>query len=210
MWERAELKSRSKLVMKRNYWNMFIVSAIVMVLSGGLSINTDNLTFFYGNAFFVGLIGVLLGVFVVNPLTCGEARFYLLNLDENQKLDELFYFFKHDYANVVKIMFIKNVRIFLWALLFVIPGVIKSYEYGMIPYILAEDSSISAEDAFLRTRELTNNQKLNIFVLDLSFVGWYLLGSFLIIGTLFVAPYYQGTHVELYNELKLINCKEEF
>lgn len=66
-------------------------------------------------------------------------------------------------------MLLKNIKIFLWTLLFVIPGIIKSYEYQMIPYLLAEDPSMSREEAFARSRHMTMHHKFDMFVLDLSF-----------------------------------------
>lgn len=102
-------------------------------------------------------------------------------------------------------MLLKNIKVFLWTLLFVIPGIIKSYEYQMIPYLLAEDPSLSSEEAFARSRHMTMHHKFDMFVLDLSFIGWRILGNLLIIGNWFVNPYYEGVLAELYLDLQLRN-----
>lgn len=95
-----------------------------------------------------------------------------------------------------------NLYIFLWFLLLIIPGIIKSYEYMFIPYLLAENPDMDIKEVFKKSKEMTNNQKGNMFVLDLSFIGWYFLGALIIIGAVFVAPYHEATRAQLYFELK--------
>ena len=89
-------------------------------------------------------------------------------------------------------------------MLFVIPGIIKAYEYRMIPYILAENPDISMEEAFALSKKMMDNEKLNTFALDLSFLGWFLLGivSVGICLIFYVTPYYNLTNAELYIVLK--------
>lgn len=164
--------------------------------------NNGLLVIFVILTIILGILAIFYGIFVANPLKCGSKRFFIQNIDEEQQVSVLFSVFSTHYLNIVKIMFIKNLKIFLWTLLFVIPGIVKAYEYQMIPYLLAEDPSMSSEEAFARSRQMTNNQKFDMFVLDLSFFGWWILGSFLIIGRIFVNPYYEGVLAELYVELK--------
>ena len=96
-----------------------------------------------------------------------------------------------------------DIKLFLWTLLLVVPGIVKAYEYSMIPYILAEDPSTSLNDAFAKSKELTKGQKMDLFVLDLSFIGWWILGTILCgIGNIFVDPYYQAASAEVYVALK--------
>ncbi len=211
MWTRIDLKTRSKAVMKRNYWNMFFVSLITSLFFGAISIysNLDENHILYSYVTSIGVISLIIKIFVYNPLECGKYRFYLLNVEDNQKVSTILYYFSHDYQNVVKIIFLKNLKTYLWTLLFIVPGIIKSYEYSMIPYIIAENSSISSKDAFERTKVLTNGFKMDIFVLDLSFIGWMLLGIVVIIGLPFIEPYVEGTSAELYVTLKEIEDKDK-
>ena len=106
-------------------------------------------------------------------------------------------------------MFLKELKIVLWSLLFVIPGIIKAYEYLMVPYILAENPNIDSKRAFQMSRDMMKGEKWDTFVLELSFLGWTLLGVLACgIGSLFVAPYMQATFTELYEVLKykVISC----
>ena len=85
------------------------------------------------------------------------------------------------------------------SMLLMIPGFVKSYEYFMIPYLLAENPHLETRRYFQLTKAMTDGEKMNIFVLGLSFIGWELLGLLLCgIGTLFVIPYQMATFAELY------------
>lgn len=87
----------------------------------------------------------------------------------------------------------------LWLLLLVVPGIIKAYEYSMIPCLLAENPNITTDEAFSLSKQMTTGQKMNLFVLDLSFLGWYFLGFLCFgIGALFVKPYDVAAFTEVY------------
>lgn len=97
-------------------------------------------------------------------------------------------------------MFLRGLFTGLWSLLFVIPGIIKHYEYLMIPYILAENPGMDRQEVFAISKRMMMGQKWNVFVLDLSFIGWRLLEGITlgIVGVFYVEPYYQATMAELY------------
>ena len=87
--------------------------------------------------------------------------------------------------------------------LFIIPGIIKSYEYCMVPYILAENPQISCERAFELSRQMTKGEKWKIFVLGLSFIGWVIVGMLCCcVGQFFVQPYIEATYAELYQVMR--------
>lgn len=234
MWNRKQLKSNAKKLMKRSYLMMFLASFIIMILSGdfyttfiqsnfSISVPFQDITLelpffvdwlspekftwvvnhFVKFTLTISFIAILYSVFIANPLLVGKARFYLLNRKAEPSLKELFSIFDGQYLNVVKILFISNVKLILWTLLLIIPGIIKSYEYSMIPYILAENPSLSSKEVFQRTYEVTSNRKMDLFILDLSFLGWLLLcGLTLGIGLVFLQPYMDATQAEAYAYLK--------
>lgn len=92
---------------------------------------------------------------------------------------------------------------FLWSLLFIIPGIVKSYSYAMTPYILLDRPELSATDAIKESEKMMNGHKMELFILDLSFIGWILL-SILTCGVLvlYVEPYMMATKSAFYLELK--------
>lgn len=100
-------------------------------------------------------------------------------------------------------MFMMNLFIFLWSLLLVVPGIIKSYQYRMVPYIMAENPQMNYRDALALSSRMTEGHKLELFILELSFVGWIILGSLLCgIGVIFVQPYINATFAEVYAEMR--------
>lgn len=150
------------------------------------------------------VIAVLLRVFLLQPLEVGCKRFFTRNLDDSAQVKEVCFSYDHNYMNSVKIMFFKGLYTFLWTLLFVIPGIIKSYEYKQVPYILAENPDITKEEAFARSKQMMSGNKWKAFVLDLSFLGWEILNTMTIgiLGIFYVKPYEYQTEAALYEALK--------
>lgn len=147
--------------------------------------------------------GIAFNVFVASPILVGQDRFYLESRAGKSDVSKLFSAFGKGYMNVVKVMFFKNLYIFLWSLLFVIPGIIKAIEYIAVDYIMAENPDMDQNRAFEISRGMTAGEKWNIFVLYLSFIGWGILCVFTcFIGFLFLAPYIQATYAELYTALR--------
>ena len=223
MWNRQQVKEQAKQIMKRNYWKMFVVTLIAGILKAEYvdliqavedfipdnvlpSMFSSILTILSGG-FFVGLLS---SIFIGNVISVGEQNYFIKNHYENPAINEIFQGFKGNYLNVVKIMFIMELKIMLWLLLLVVPGIIKAYEYSMIPYLLAENPNITMDEAFSLSKQMTTGQKMNLFVLDLSFLGWYFLGFLCFgIGALFVKPYDVAAFTEVYLILKESVKKDE-
>ena len=88
-------------------------------------------------------------------------------------------------------------------LLFVIPGIVKAYSYSMAEYIMAEDPSIKGLDAITKSKQMMKGYKFKLFVLDLSFILWYLLvGITSGIAAIYVFPYVKATKTNFYLKLK--------
>ncbi len=155
-------------------------------------------------AVMVMIILIPVEVFLLNPLEVGIKRFFLQNLKEEANIKEICYAFDHNYLNCVKMLFFRDLYIFLWSLLLVIPGIIKAYEYRMIPYIVGENPGISKEEAFAISSSMMQGNKWKAFVLDLSFLGWYILNGLTlgILGIFYLKPYVNQTDAALYQRLK--------
>lgn len=93
----------------------------------------------------------------------------------------------------------------LWSLLFVIPGIVKSYSYAMTMYIMQDHPELSGNDAITKSRQMMDGHKFDLFILDLSFIGWYLLGAltFGILIIFYVEPYRQVTRTNFYEQLRM-------
>lgn len=148
------------------------------------------------------LVALLWGTFVGNVVRIGSCRFFLESREtmEATGIGKLFYGFeKGQYLNVVKVMFMRGLYVFLWSLLFIIPGIVKAYQYAMVPYILADDPTMDYRDVLNMSKDMMQGYKWNYFVLEISFAGWYLLGMLLCgLGGVFVNPYMQATATEFY------------
>lgn len=159
--------------------------------------------------FMMSLISTLIQsgirVFLTAPLEVSIKRFLLFNRCSDQAdLKELSYAFRYSYLNIVKVLFFQLLYIFLWGLLFWVPGIIKSYEYRMIPYLLAENPNLSKDEAFAISKRMMDGEKWEVFVLDCSFIGFYILSIFTfgLLSIFYVTPYKVLTDTELYAALK--------
>lgn len=149
------------------------------------------------------IIAIAVDVFLVNPLWIGAQRFLLKCVDDKGAIAELGYTFDHHYLNGVKTTFMRDLYVFLWTLLFVIPGIYKKYQYYMVEFILAENPDMPYQEVLRRSKEMMEGQKWDAFVLDLSFILWHMLSFFTcgISEIAFVTPYINLTRAALYREL---------
>jgi uncharacterized membrane protein len=217
MWDRGILKSNAKLALRGRYWTAFAVCLVALLISEALNIFTMPIQIQYqflafnplanqadimaqsGVTNLISVGNLLLGIFVGLPLEIGLARFFVQNRFGRTDFGTLFSGFRQNYGNGVGALFVTNLFIGLWSLLLIIPGIVKALQYSMVSYILSDNPSIPGSRAREISRMMTNGEKGAIFVLILSFLGWFLLGAICFgVGILFVIPYYNATMSELY------------
>ena len=160
---------------------------------------------FIGIIIVAALIGFVIKLLIIYPIEIGKNNFFMGIREEEKTLDSLIFVYKSgQLKNTIITMFMKGLFQTLWTLLFIIPGIIKAYEYRMIPYILSENPEISRKRAFEISKQMMKGNKWNTFVLDLSFLGWQILSGLTIgiLGIFYVNPYVQGTNAELYAYLR--------
>ena len=160
--------------------------------------------FFAALMFIVCVIGTLFDIFVINPVRVGGYNFFNRQREGTSRFTNIFGGFAHGhYKASVRNMFLKGLYEALWSMLFIIPGIIKSYSYWMVPYITAANPNLSASRAFEISKKTMNGNKWRTFVLQLSFIGWDLLAALTFgVGYYFLAPYKETTYAELYAALK--------
>lgn len=167
------------------------------------------------------VVGVLvvswvISIFFTSPVQVGYRRFFMMNRINKGKFVDLFSSFCPRYLKIVKGMFTTNLIIFGWTLLFIIPGIIKAYQYFFVPFILSENPDISGARAREISTQMTDGHKFDIFVLGLSFLGWKLLAALIAIPAALLtcclmgigaqlvytplAGYMGATYAELYEE----------
>lgn len=158
----------------------------------------------FGFVVVIILIIAAFRIFIGYLLEVGGRRYYIRSAQNDINMNNLGYGFNSKrYKNIVITMLWRAILNFLWFLLLIIPGIVKAYAYRMVPYILAENPNIDYDRAIELSMEMTDGEKFNMFVLDLSFLGWYLLGLLAFgMGEIFVNPYKDATDAELYLVLK--------
>lgn len=106
------------------------------------------------------------------------------------------------YLRITLTLLLQAVYTFLWTLLLIVPGIVKHYSYSMTSYVLHDNPELKYDDAINRSMELMKGQKMKLFLLDLSFIGWVLLGILTLgIGLLWVYPYLHTSHAAFYDNL---------
>ena len=161
----------------------------------------------------VFVLSLLLSAFVFNPFEVGGCYFFLENaVSSNAGVGGILAGFKSNYKGTVFTMFLRNLYIGLWTMLFIVPGIIKSYEYRMIPYILADHPEMDHKEVFALSKKMMDGEKWDTFVLDLSFYGWAILSAFTcgILSIFFLNPYIHATNAELYLALKRNKCQSSY
>lgn len=232
MWTRKGLKEKAKAAVKRSYWKTVLVAFLFSLLAGGgsggvniriqlpASMQTPEQmqTIFYSLSEVPGTVWTIIGLFAVvilaialcikllliNPLAIGAYKYASDALNNNGNLSNLGQGFEKSYKRNVYVMFLRDLFTSLWSLLFIIPGIVKSYEYRMIPYLLADHPEMSKDEAFAASKAMMDGNKWDAFVLDLSFILWNLLNIFTIglLGLFWVAPYTMLTDAALYDALR--------
>ncbi len=159
----------------------------------------------------ISIIALIYIILIAEPLrVAGRKYFILARKEENTKMGVMKEIFKKgNWKNVTYIMFFKNLYNLLWFLT-IIGGVIKFYEYRMIPFILADNPKVSKKEAFELSRKMMKGNKWKTFVIDISFILWYILSIFTfgLLNILYVNIYKASTETELYNTLKDNNVEK--
>lgn len=151
-----------------------------------------------GTSFYEYIIMMLL-----LPLYWGYIVLFLnVARDNSCQMGSLFHGFS-DYGRIFGTMLLQTVYICLWTLLLIIPGIIKTYSYALTPYILKDNPELSFNGAIDKSMAMMKGHKMDLFLLDLSFIGWFILGVItLCIGFLWISPYWQTARTHFYLDLK--------
>lgn len=176
---RAELKSQAKGILSANYWPIIGATVLVMAILAAVAS--------------VPGIGSIASYFII-PVSLG-LTLYIVGLIDGGKpsITDIFtnafdgrYYLRRVGGYAWMMLFT-----FLWSLLFAIPGIVKAYSYALTPYILAKYPEVQAKEALKVSMKIMDGKKAELFVLQLSFIGWAMLAgiTFGLLGIFFVIPY---------------------
>ena len=183
----SELRAQAREALQGN-WVMAAVAALIY--SAIVSATS-----------YLPLVGTLL---VGLPVAYGFTilMFSVIKGAKDIDLGILFEGFK-DYRRIFVTMLLQTVYTVLWSLLLVIPGIIKSYSYAMTSFILKDEPEMKNNAAIEKSMAMMEGNKMKLFMLDLSFIGWAILCIFTFgIGFLFLQPYVAISRAAFYEDLK--------
>ena len=146
----------------------------------------------------IALVPFLLG----GVLQLGYARF-LLKQHDGKALDFNDLFSQFDrFGTGFAQDFLRTLYTFLWSLLLIVPGIIAALSYAMTPFILEEHPELTASEAIARSKDLMDGHKMDLFILNLTFLGWDILCALTAnIGHLFLNPYKNAAYAVFYREI---------
>ncbi|MEG2573231.1 MAG: DUF975 family protein [Bacteroides sp.] len=188
MKQNSELRAQARQVLSGS-WGMAVIATLVYMAIVGL----------IGIIPLVNSIGILLSL----PLGWGMMILFL-NLYRGDKIsiEPMFDGFK-DYLRILGTEVLVYVYAFLWSLLLIIPGIVKSYSYGMTYYILKDNPELSFNAAIEKSMSMMDGKKMKLFLLDLGFIGWHILCLITCgIGYLWLVPYVYTAHAAFYEDIK--------
>ena len=147
---------------------------------------------------FAAVIYFVLGSFI----GVGYAKFNLNLVDKkNAAFETLFEYFSHWKTTTITRL-LRALYVFLWSLLFIIPGIVAGFSYAMTDYILAEEPELTADEAISQSKSIMMGNKWRFFCLQFSFIGWDILATLAFgIGHLWLTPYKQAAYAAFYREV---------
>ncbi len=190
MFNRIEIKSLAKEQIKGNIWWLLLIELLwllIMSVAGFIPyVGGAVTTVLLSPAYTLSILWIYLGQ--ANGIRPSVARAF----DGFSKFWVMF-----------KLQLFTGIFVLLWSLLLIIPGIIKSFSYAMAPLILAETPDMPPLEAINRSKQIMHGHKMDFFVLELSFIGWILLGAITCgIAYIWVVPYMQAAFVNFYNSIK--------
>lgn len=197
---RSELKNKAKESLKGKYGDaiaLLVISFGISFVTGlimGLSGLDETTTEFIGNIISV-IISGLIGFGTIS---------YFLKISRNESVTYKELFSKTNmFWSYIAIALLVGLFTMLWSLLFIIPGIIAAMSYSLVYYIKLDNPELSAIEVIGKSKEIMRGHKWDFFVLNLSFLGWGILGIFTLgILYLWLVPYMQVTYANFYNKLK--------
>ncbi len=169
------------------YWYAVLMGVIISIIAAAAS-------------------GASFGVLALLALPMSFAfSVAILQLDREGKvpqIESLFTIYRDNFQKSFLVLFLINLFVMLWTLLFIIPGVIMAYAYSMSVYIANDNPELTSMEAIQKSKELMKGHKWDLFVLDLSFIGWILLACITFgAGLILLKPYVETAHAEFYRNL---------
>jgi uncharacterized membrane protein len=191
----SELRAEARNSLSGRWGTGVVITLIYTIIAGGIGgITGVNHTLRMLSSLFSLLVGSVLGYGLLIAFLKSFRK-------EDLEIGDLFLGFRTYFA-VLGTMLLMGLYIFLWSLLLIIPGIVKSYSYAMTPYLLHDHPELSAEELICKSMAMMHGRKMKLFLLDLSFIGWILLSILTLgIGLLWLLPYMYSARAAFYENI---------
>lgn len=209
LYDRAALKNAAKRDLATCYWKAVLVCFIYAAINGALSQTTSISTGWDISQIMISIgKASAVALLIYGPLQYGLFACFTDILRKGEcNVETLFSGFKR-YGSTLLLGLLEHVFVFLWSLLFVVPGIIKTIAYSMSFYIQRDNPDMTANECLQASIRLTNGHKMDIFMLYLSFIGWFALCILTVgIGFVFLRPYLVMSKSRMYDFL-ILNYNE--
>ncbi|MCQ2558143.1 MAG: DUF975 family protein [Oscillospiraceae bacterium] len=194
----SELKARAKAQLGHSlFGKVWLYDVITVAVQAAVS-NVISLVF--KNVSYGGLLNSL----ITGPFSVSVAYMFLNQCRDGQlmNLDDLLKGFREGFGENFLLGLLVSLFTALWSLLLVVPGVIKAYSWSMVYFIRCDHPDYDFRTCMRESAAMMNGNKMRLFLLDLSFIGWLILGTLCIgVGVLWVAAYMEAAHAQFYQNL---------
>lgn len=188
---RKELRAKAREQLENNIFSGQWLNGLLVCLIVSLLVGTAN-----------SMVG--LGILIAGPLTVGMKIAFLKRARGGEiSIDDTFSAFKSDFVGTMLLGLLTEIFVLLWSLLFIIPGIIKALAYSMAYYIKADHPEYTWKQCLDESQTMMKGHKMDLFLLNLSFIGWILLGGLACgIGIFWVNPYMEAAQANFYLSIK--------
>lgn len=189
--DRKALKTLAKQKIKGQIFMLFVIILLIEIALCVIGL--------------VPMVGGIITLLISGAITLSITNIYYQLVVKNKapQIEDILYGFRDDnFVRSLVAYLVVEIFTFLWSLLLVIPGIIKSFSYSQTFYIMADDPKIGGNEARKLSMKMMHGHKWEYFVLQLSFIPWHIL-AFFTFGLLYiyVAPYIAATNMAYYQKL---------
>lgn len=193
----SELRGDARAQLKGK-WGMAILAMIIYMVVTNVAVGVVAAIPRIGPFF-----SFIVSLIIAGPLTLGLVSFFIrLKRGEEANLENVFDGFKNFSPSFILII-LTVIFTWLWSLLLIVPGIIKSFSYSMAFYILNDNPEMKPLDAITLSRKMMDGYKGKLFMMYLCFFGWSILCLFTLgIGYIWLIPYMQTAIANFYDDVR--------
>lgn len=193
----SEIRQSARKALQGNWGNAIILTLILLVVNAAVA----SIAYSMGEMLYLAAM-----ILILPPIYCALSFTYLRFIRAEKGLEpaELFCTFRKEYYwKCVGACLLRYIYVVLWTLLLIVPGIIKSLAYSLVPYIITENPNIDSSEALKISEQMMQGNKTRLFFLLLGFWALSLLTPITLgLLMLWLHPYYEATMAKFYEEVK--------